>query len=151
MAKLPGAVAAVAETADASTGGFEPIKAGIYRARFVKVELDVPTKDGQGRKAKFELVVLPDQGVREAKIWYEASHKPEAAGLLKAPFVAAGLTLDSDEHEFVDEIVQIDVIASSYKKSDGTMVHNNKVRAFLPADGAVAKAAGKGSGENPWE
>lgn len=153
MAKLPSAVAQAAETADVSTSGFEPIKAGIYRVRIVKVELDVPTKDGQGRKAKWEMVVLPDQGVREAKLWYEASHKPEAAGLLKAPFVACGLTMDSDESEFVDEIAQVDVIASSYKKADGTTVHNNKIRAWLPADGAVAQAGAKkgASGENPWE
>jgi hypothetical protein len=147
MAKLPSAVAATAETADVSTGGFEPIKAGIYRARITKATLSKPSKDGNSTNAEWELVVLPDQGVREARLWYTASHKPEAAGLLKAPFVACGLTLDSDESEFVDEIVQVDVTVSTYQGRQ-----NNKIRAWLPADGAVAKAASaKGDDANPWE
>lgn len=144
MPRLPQSVAAAAEQAEAS-GGFAPIKPGIYRARFTKVELDVPTKDGNGRKAKFELVVLPDQGVRETKLWYEASHKPEAAGLLKAPFAAAGLTMDSDDSEFLDPdiTVRVDVYTDVYQGRE-----KDRIRAFLADDSAEAQTEKKQ--DKPW-
>lgn len=146
MAKLPTTVQEAAGKADASTG-FQPLPAGFYRFRITSCHLSVPQKAGDGHNAVWELVADQD-GVRKTKLTHRVSHDPGAAGLMKAVFMAAGLTLDSDEEEFVGEHVLLDLLVEEQEqgRNKGKLV--NRINAVLPVGGAVASANGA-SGSAP--
>jgi hypothetical protein len=145
MAKLPTAVAETAQQATPSTG-FQPVPAGIYRVKCIGCRLVVENKAKDGHNAEWDLVVEQD-GVRAAKLWLRISHKAEAAGMMHGAFNAFGLTMDSDEDEFVGEFALADVSVEKQEqgKNAGKMV--NQVAAMLPLAGAVA--AGQTNGQQP--
>jgi hypothetical protein len=139
MAKLPSNVQEVASKADPSSG-FSVVDEAIYVVKCTKCSLDMPNAAGTARKAQWELVI-DQEGVRKAKLWQDVAHSPEAAGLMHGAFNAFGLTLDSDEGEFVGERCLADVGIRVAEQGKYQGQKQNFVKALLPLNGAVAASA----------
>jgi hypothetical protein len=155
IARLPENVQQAASQAEPSTG-FGLIPDGIYVLKCNKCVLVKPSKgDPNLNVAEWELQVDQD-GVRKAKFWHTVSHSPDAAGLMHGAFDAFGLTLDSEDHEFVGERCLGDIGHEVQQVGKNTGKERNIINALLPLDGAVAAAAtssapaGGAKSEDPW-
>jgi len=151
MAKLPQAVANRAASAEPS-GGFQVLEPGIYQVKVVEAHLDVPTRDGAGRKASFRLEVDQD-GAPKRKLFWDVSHAEAAAGLMAMTFNAFGLTFESDEDEFLGEraLADLSVGQSTGGKYNGRP--RNEIVSLMPLSGVVASGAGNKPPqpvEDPW-
>jgi hypothetical protein len=141
MAKLPTNVQKVAAAAEPSTGGGGPVlPEAIYVARCVKCQLDIPTRDGQGRKASWTLET-DQEGVPRKTLFQDVSHDPKAAGLMHGAFNAFGLTLDSGEDEFVGERCRVDV--GLRPSQNNPQVMQNYVRGLLALNGPTTAGNGQ--------
>ena len=135
--------------------------AGIYIANCYDCDLNVPQKGvgATGFNAVWKLEIVSKQdgtpAARKAKLTHNVSHAEGAAGLMHAAFRAFGLTMDSDQDEFVSEQCLVDLSIEIQKVGKNEGREQNRIQALLPLKGAVAAVGANGSsagdkGEDPW-
>lgn len=112
-----------------------------------EVKLTKPQKNDASKNNAEWVLEVDQEGVRKARFWHTVSHDPGAAGMMHAAFNAFGLTLDSEEDEFVGEYCLADVIVRTQEQGKNAGKEVNDINALLPLTGAVA--AGNGQTATP--
>lgn len=122
------------------TGSFEPLPAGVYRARLTEVTTKTASTGNPMWVTVFEVI---DEGFKGRKLWNNLVLIEAALWKVREFFDAFGVETDTDTEELLGRTVKLSVIQRVINGGAREGQIGNNVDRMMPDDEAPKKAAPK--------